>query len=451
VGVALVACSSGKGPASPSKNAVAHDASVPHADRGSQPADASQALDAAQPFDALDASQPADALDASQPVDASVIFVPADAPLLCRFCKTAPPASGSGFGPSCGTPDAPLDAMLRERFRIDEVTDAMNGPFSQKLTWGAVADQGIGLSKPASETRIEGEVMLGDFRYHPCTDSVSATATVRFATADGQLGATVSGDMNLSADALGWPKGAMPELSMIAFDDLSTARGTLDLGADPNKLELGEMVFSLTRASEGDRGFVRVRLIEFPNQAAFDAANVVTDTPSERTLHEVAVGLFPLDHCNGHGRPFEGEDLSGALGGETWHDVLAQAWTKLGSPQDVDAQWQTSGKSTSVHVELGQLPMSVCADGWTAQFTMSGHVRSADGIVDQPLTTGQITVDPYTTTVSSLSLDAPNFMAEVNLPAPPGAKSSGSATRDDAQHIVVDTLIWPPPPLPPQP
>ncbi|HKP61177.1 MAG TPA: hypothetical protein VJV78_30815 [Polyangiales bacterium] len=414
---------------------VAADAGTGRAgDPKQQPVDAAQA----QPVDAA----PVQPVDAALPVEASV---PADLPLVCRFCKTPPPKGAPIFVErECTTPDAPLDAARRERFRIDEVSAAMQKPLSQALTWGTVADLGVGVRKPVSETRIEGDVTLGDFVYHACPESVSATATVRFATADGRLSATVRGDMKLSADALGWPKGGAPELHMLAFDDLSTARGTLDLGADPNKLELGEMFFSLKRSTEGDRGFVRIRLQEFPNQAAFDRANEVTDTPSSRVIHEITMGQFPLDRCNGQGRPFNGNDPSGALGGGTWHGVLLQAWTQLGPSHTVNAQWQVSRKLTSVQVDLGQFPMQVCADGWTAYFTTMGRVRSADGIGDHPVSVGYIAAKPYSMMLSSLTLQDPDLMAEVRLPAPTGAASLGSMLRDDADHIVIDTLVWPP-------
>lgn len=390
------------------------------------------------------ASETTPAADAARRADPSVTLMAADAPRVCRFCKASAPGDSPALTQAaCPTPAAPLDAVQRARFRVDEVMNVMNGPFSQALTWGTVTDDGIGLAKPASETRIEGDVTLGDFVYHDCFDNVSARATVRFATADGQLAATVHGTLALSPDALGWPAGATPELSLTAIDDLSTARGTLDLGADPNKLELGELLFGVTRAANGARGFVRVRRNEFPNRVAFDAANAPTDVLSARVIHEVAMGVFPLDRCNGGGAPYDADAASPALAGGRWGDVLAAAWARLGSPHMVDAQWQVSGATTSVHIELGAQPRSVCAGASTAGFTMSGRVRSADGVVDQPLTRGQIMTEPYTRTLSRLSLDAPNGMVEVNLPAAADVKSSGSAIREDAQHFVVDTLVWP--------
>jgi len=160
-----------------------------------------------------------------------------NAPLVCPGCKPDPGGQTGDLGLTaepCPMPARPLDAALEQRFRSDELRAAFDGlEFSEALSWGDVKDLGTGLKAVWNDRIIDGAITLGAFEYDPCGDDVGAPATVTFTTRDGTLAATAHGLLVVRANELGRPADAAPSFQLYAHDDLTTARGRLDLMADP--------------------------------------------------------------------------------------------------------------------------------------------------------------------------------------------------------------------------
>lgn len=376
----------------------------------------------------------------------------ADAPLLCPHCKPNPGGQTGDFGNSmaepCPMPNRPLDAALEQRFRSAELRAAATRDFSQQLTWGDITES-LGLQNPSADTTITGTIRVdGEFLYSPCTDSVHAPATIRFATADGKLALALQGGVGLGPHELGWPAGTAPVFTVGGGDDLSTAHGTLDIGVDPSKVQMGELFFSLVGLADGVYGSLRIRMHDFADEATRQAAQQPTDTPPPRVIHEVAVAQFPRNHCDGHGRPVALDQALPELGGATAQQVFADSSALLGAEHPIDATWLDDG-ATSVVIDLGEPPaQGACVqtswnDPWMLRFASGASARSEDGKLDVSFASTEIGVRPYTGQVQRVLFPAPLDQPTGGIAWPDGldAPSDGAINPLSGQD---GELAWPP-------
>jgi hypothetical protein len=283
---------------------------------------------------------------------------------------------------------------------------------------------------------------------------VYAPVTIRFATADGKLELAMRGEVGLAPHELGWPEGSPPVFTVLGKDDLSTARGTLDLGLDPSKVQLGELFFSLVGTAESVYGTLRIRMLEFADEATRELALQPSDTPPPRKAWEVAAAQFPHDRCDGHGRPVAHDEALPELGGATAQQLFAASAARLGPAHAIDATWPDA-QATRVTFELGELPMQTACveitptDPWSRRVAAAGRARSDDGVLDVTFPRTLVHFAPYTTVAQRLTFHSPGDRLNDDVfPSPVGevrwqngaiAPSTGSVhLPDDAR-----SLAWP--------
>ena len=381
-----------------------------------------------------------------------------EAPLLCPHCKSNPGGQTGDFGAMeapCPMPDRPLDAALERRFRSAELRAAVTREFSQELSWGELTeDFGLHPSEEATTT-ISGELAIdGEIVYRPCHDKVYAPVTIRFATADGKLALNMRGEVGLSRSELGWAEGSAPVFTVFGKDDLSTARGTLDLGFDPNKVQLGELYFSLVGVADSVYGKLRIAMLEFADEATREAALQPSDTPPPRKGWEVTAAQFPHDRCDGQGRPVAHDEALPELGGATAQQLFAASAARLGTAHPIDATWP-DGQATRVTFGLGELPAQTACVAISPYDPSSLSVESAvrahseDGMMDVTFPRTLVHFAPYTTVAQRLTFHSPgDRLNDDVLPWPVGevrwqnganAPSTGSVYLPDDVRM----LAWP--------
>ena len=380
-----------------------------------------------------------------------------EAPLLCPHCVENPGGQTGDFGSTpmvepCPMPVRALDAALERRFGTTELRAAATREFSQQLTWGEISEE-LGLQNPSGETTITGSIEVdGEFRYSPCLDVVYAPATIRIATADGKLALSMRGGVGRTAHELGWPDGTTPIFWVGGGDDLSTARGTLDLGFDPSKVQMGELSFSLVVLADGVYGSLRIRMNDFADEAtrmaAQQAAQQPSDTSPPRVIREVAVAQFPRDACDGHGRPVARDEALPELGGATAEQIFDEAAARLGAEHAFDATW-LDDSATRAAIELGELPeQGICVaissyDPWTVTASTGARARSEDGKLDVTFRRTQLALKPYTAQLQRVHFPAPLDQPTGGLAWPDGldAASAGAINPLSGQD---GELAWPP-------
>jgi hypothetical protein len=345
-------------------------------------------------------------------------------------------------------PDQPLDAALAQRFRIEEVRAAATRSFSQAMTWGAVEEHGAGLREVWSQTTIDGELSVGDFVYASCADAVKGAASLRFATGDGKLEMTVGGEIVVRAARLGWPAGEAPIIHFIGRNDLSDARGSFDLGVDPSKVQSGEFRLFLTAVGEEVYGHMRVRLHEYPDEAARLAAQHPTDTPGPVTIHERGMAYFPFDECKGLGRRVASDSALPELGGGSGQALFARVEPLLGAAHPFDATWLDGSAGRGI-IELGASTEEVCTgtDAWDTEwfvrFDAEVRGRSDDGTFELTLPWFEITVDPYSSEVQYLGAQRhPLNDPAIRVLWPDGIDASSEGWISDSE--TGRHLAWPP-------
>jgi hypothetical protein len=340
-------------------------------------------------------------------------------------------------------PPQSLDDALAQRFRSDELRAAVNGlRFSEPLAWGEIAEDGTGLRTVTSESVVDGDIALGAFLYDSCADWIFAPVTVRIATRDGLLATTAHGQLGVQHDELGWPAGAAPSFELYARDDLTTARGSLDLMLDPAAVQAADFFMNLQGTPGALYGALRVQVLEFPSEEERIAAQVpLSDTQHATKIFERGAADFPIDHCTPDGQPANAGEPVAVLAGADPGELAEGLRSLLVAEQNVDSSWYVGGLRTRVSFDPGETnPEPDCAGLWWVSFNLNGHVTSDDGHVDDVLTHAVVHVKPYSTTIAQVELDAER--AHVTLNAADGTPAMQDGWIDDLDDN--DSLAWPP-------
>jgi hypothetical protein len=338
-------------------------------------------------------------------------------------------------------PPRALDDALAHRFRVEELHAGFDGlHFSQPFGWGEVADDGVGIKSVSSETVIDGDLALGSFTYDSCDDSVSAPATVDFATRDELLATTAHGALTVRHYELGWPRDGAPSIELYAHDDLTAARGSLDLMLDPTTVQEADMTIALAGTPDALRGSVRVRVSEYRSEEERLASHAPSDMNSATAILERAAAEFPIDRCTPEGQPAHAGEPLAVLAGTDPAELAGQLRALLLAARGLESSWFGGGLRTQLSIDPGDAePEPDCAGQWWVSFAINGHATSADGRIDDALTHAVVEIAPYSTFLSAVSLEGEH--CNVHLQVDSDGRSSNGWVDDFDDN---DSLAWPP-------
>lgn len=358
---------------------------------------------------------------------------------ICPSCRSdvagTETSDFSGSESSCSGDPATAPGDPAWNARLEEVRGVYAGPFEASLHWayvGLVESDSAGAfweARPSGYepiTSVLGNVTLEPTQFYKgrptnpsaeagldCPDWYHVPLTVEFATADGALAGTASGNFRLGLGA------AVARASV----DLARALGTLDLHLDPELEYRGSASLNLQFHPEGKRGQISVEV-----------------SPVE-TRRDIELGYWPLssdfpdDGCT-NGFPSTANAPLPWLDGLTAAQAL-QSWnTEIGdSPTQGLRHDCAPGSMAEAPVELsfdiGAPDASICqlpawpAAGIEGGFSFGGtpRLRTSDGRIDMPFIGGSAT--PTSLELSSDPALYPNFDPSLLIPAEQFATESG--------------------------
>lgn len=328
---------------------------------------------------------------------------------LCPTCITTAGGETADFGEQadsspCDTHIAPVTDAVRADYGLSQLAEQLAAETTVEAGWSWIKGDGSGQLPDMEPVPVTFRFELGDFAFLKSDEATEGSIFCDSVRAPVRVHIEV-GDGLLSLDAVGsvWKGEGELETHLYARADLARATGSYQLALDESRPHIAGAEMALSIFPGHVRGDV-IPFVQYFDDEAEAQAYLAGDPTAYGDLHAQTSFRMPLDACDQHAFPVPMHDDNELLGDRSPATLIEEATGRMTGLLTPSAVWDddsetavaiefdpTRAEVACVAVETFGSP-SMTEAAVVVRTAMDGHLQSADGRVDLPLSSLVLTL-----------------------------------------------------------